>query len=39
MAAALSQALRERAIAAIEAGGSCRLAAERFGLGRATAIR
>ena len=36
MAAALSQDLRERVIAAIEAGASCRQAAERFGVGKAS---
>ena len=39
MAAALSQDLRERVIAAIEAGASCRQAAERFGVAKASAIR
>ena len=39
MAAALSLDLRERVIAAIEAGASCRQAAERFGVGKASAIR
>lgn len=39
MARALSMDLRERVIAAVEAGGSCRQAAERFGVGIATAIR
>ena len=39
MAAALSLDLRRRVIAAIEAGTSCRKAAERFGIGAATAIR
>ena len=39
MARALSLDLRERVIAAIEAGASCRKAAERFGVGVATAIR
>ena len=39
MAAALSLDLRERVIAAIEAGASCRQAAERFGIGAASAIR
>lgn len=39
MAAALSMDLRERVIAAIEAGASCRQAAERFGIGAASAIR
>jgi transposase len=39
MAAALSQDLRERVIAAVEAGASCRQAAERFGVGKASAIR
>ena len=39
MAAALSLDLRERVIAAIEAGASCGQAAERFGVGKASAIR
>jgi transposase len=39
MAGALSLDLRERVIAAIEAGASCRQAAERFGVGAATSIR
>ena len=39
MARALSQDLRERVIAAIEDGTSCRKAAERFGVGVASAIR
>ena len=39
MAAALSLDLRERVIAAIEAGTSCRQAAARFGVGKASAIR
>jgi transposase len=39
MAAALSLDLRERVISAIEAGVSCRRAAERFGVGAASAIR
>jgi transposase len=39
MAAALSLDLRERVIAAIKAGASCRQAAERFGVGVASAIR
>ncbi len=39
MAAALSQDLRPRVIATIEAGASCRQAAERFGVGKASAIR
>ena len=39
MAAALSLDLRRRVIATIEAGASCRKAAERFGIGVATAIR
>ena len=39
MAAALSLDLRERVIAAIEAGASCGRAAERFGIGKASAIR
>lgn len=39
MPRALSLDLRERVIAAIAAGSSCRQAAERFGVGPATAIR
>ena len=39
MPAALSPDLRKRVIAAIKAGSSCRQAAERFGVGDATAIR
>ena len=39
MARALSLYLRERVIAAIEAGASCRQAAEGFGVGKASAIR
>lgn len=39
MGRALSQDLRDRVVAAIEAGLSCRAAAERFGVGVATAIR
>ena len=39
MARALSLDLRERVIAAIEGGVSCRQAAERFGVGKASAIR
>lgn len=39
MAAALSLDLRARVIAAIEAGASCGEAAERFGIGKASAIR
>ena len=39
MAAALSLDLRERVIAAIEAGASCGQAAKRFGVGKASAIR
>ena len=39
MPAALSPDLRKRVIGAIEAGSSCRQAAERFGVGEATAIR
>jgi transposase len=38
MARALSLDLRERGIVAIEDGGSCRKAAERFGVGVATVI-
>jgi transposase len=39
MPAALSLDLRKRVVAAIEAGSSCRQAAERFGVGAASAIR
>ena len=39
MPKALSVDLRERVLAAVEAGASCRQAAERFGVGAATAIR
>jgi transposase len=39
MARALSLDLRERVIAAIEAGASCGQAAERFGVAKASAIR
>ena len=39
MARALSRDLRERVIAAIEAGASCGQAAERFGVAKASAIR
>lgn len=39
MAAALSLDLRERVIAAMEAGASCRQVAARFGVGVASAIR
>ncbi len=39
MAGALSLDLRARVIAAIEAGASCRQAAERFGVAAASAIR
>jgi transposase len=39
MPKALSMDLRERVLAAVEAGASCRQAAERFGVGAATAIR
>lgn len=39
MARALSEDLRGRVIAAVEAGASRRAAAERFGIGVATAIR
>ena len=39
MAAALSLDLRARVIAAIEAGASCGQAADRFGIGKASAIR
>ena len=39
MPRALSLDLRERVLAAVEAGSSCRQAAERFGVGIATAIR
>ncbi|GJE62162.1 hypothetical protein MPOCJGCO_4292 [Methylobacterium trifolii] len=39
MPSALSIDLRERVIATIEAGSSRRQAAERFGVGKASAIR
>jgi transposase len=39
MAAALSMDLRQRVLAAIEAGTSCRQAAQRFGVSAASAIR
>ena len=39
MGRALSQDLRDRVVAAIGDGLSCRAAAERFGVGAATAIR
>ena len=39
MARALSQDLRDRVVAAIEGGMSCRAAAARFGVGVATAVR
>ena len=39
MPRALSVDLRERVLAAVEAGSSCRQAGERFGVGIATAIR
>lgn len=39
MGRALSQDLRDRVVAAIDGGLSCRAAAERFGVGVATAIR
>ena len=39
MARALSLDLRDRVVAAIEEGASCREAAERFSVGEATAIR
>ena len=39
MPRALSLDLRERVLAAVEAGASCHQAAERFGVGIATAIR
>ena len=39
MAAALGQDLRSRVIAAVESGSSRHAAAERFGIGVATAIR
>ena len=39
MAAALSLDLRARVIAAVDAGTSCREAAERFGVGHASAVR
>jgi transposase len=35
----LSQDLRERVVAAVEGGMPCRRAAERFGVGAASAIR
>lgn len=39
MATALSMDLRQRVLAAIEAGASCRQAAQRFGVSAASAIR
>jgi transposase len=39
MSKALSVDLRERVVAAIAAGSSCRAAAERFGVGASSAIR
>jgi transposase len=39
MSKALSVDLRERVVAAIAAGASCRAAAERFGVGASSAIR
>ena len=39
MSKALSVDLRERVVAAIEAGSSCRAAASRFGVGISSAIR
>ena len=39
MARALSQDLRDRVVAAIDEGLSCRAAAARFGIGVATAVR
>jgi len=39
MARALSQDLRDRVVAATDAGMSCRAAAARFGIGVATAVR
>jgi transposase len=39
MARALSQDLRDRVVAAIDGGASCRVAAARFGIGVATAVR
>ena len=39
MATALSLDLRQRVLAAIEAGASCRQAAQRFGVSAASAIR
>lgn len=39
MGRALSQDLRDRVVAAVEGGMSCRAAAARFGVGVATAIR
>ena len=39
MARALSQDLRDRVVSAIDGGLSCRAAADRFGIGVATAVR
>ena len=39
MARALSQDLRDRVVLSIDAGSSCRAAADRFGIGVATAVR
>lgn len=39
MGRALSQDLRDRVVAAVDGGVSCRAAAERFGVGASTAIR
>lgn len=39
MARALSQDLRDRVVAAVEGGLSCRAVAARFGIGVATAVR
>ena len=39
MARALSQDLRDRVVAAVEGGMSCRAVAARFGIGVATAVR
>lgn len=39
MPTALSLGLRERVIAAVEAGASCRQADKRFGIGESSAIR
>ncbi|MFV0922872.1 IS630 transposase-related protein, partial [Sphingomonas parapaucimobilis] len=39
MGRALSRDLRDRVVAAVESGVSCRRAAERFGVSAASAIR